>query len=73
MILALRASGRFASCLNGGQQQRDEDSNDRDHDEQLDQRKARRAAHCSGHLSQRISHDLVLLPNSAATIAPSNL
>ena len=37
MVLATAAAGRFASGLNGGQEQRHEDADDGNHDEQLDQ------------------------------------
>jgi hypothetical protein len=36
--LALRASGRFAGGLHGRQEQRNEHTNDCDHDEQFDER-----------------------------------
>ena len=36
VVLALRAARCFARRLNGRQKKRDQDANDRDHDEQLD-------------------------------------
>jgi hypothetical protein len=39
IIGALHAPGGLACRLNGREQQRDQYSNDRDHDEQLDKRK----------------------------------
>jgi hypothetical protein len=36
VVGALHSSGRFASLLNGGQQEGNEDADDGDHDEQLD-------------------------------------
>ena len=40
IVRALRPPGRFAGRLNGRQQQRDQDADDRDHHQQLDERKA---------------------------------
>jgi hypothetical protein len=40
IIPALGTAGSLASGLNGRQQQRDEDADDRNHDQQLDQGKA---------------------------------
>ncbi len=37
VVAALAAAGGFAGLLHGGQQQRDQDRDDRDHDEQFDQ------------------------------------
>jgi hypothetical protein len=37
LIRALSASSRFARRLNGRQQQRDQNADDRNHDQQLDQ------------------------------------
>lgn len=39
MILALRAAGRFTNALNGGEQDRRENRDDRHHDEQFHERK----------------------------------
>jgi hypothetical protein len=39
VVLALASAGRFACCLNRRQEQRNQDADDRDHNEQLDQRK----------------------------------
>ena len=41
IVLALRAARRFAGRLNRRQQQGDQDADDRDHDQQFDERKAR--------------------------------
>ena len=41
IVLALDASGRFASCLDRRQQKRHEYADDRDHDDQLNQRHPR--------------------------------
>src|SRR5205807_9474136 len=38
VVLALRAPRRLARLLNGGQQQRDQNGDNRDHDQQLNQR-----------------------------------
>ena len=43
MVLALGAAGRLAGRLHGRQQQRDQHADDRDHHQQLDERKARGA------------------------------
>ncbi len=40
VVGALRAAGRFAGRLDGGQQKRDEYGNDFDHHEQFDQSEA---------------------------------
>src|SRR5262249_43666768 len=40
VVHALRAAGCFTRSLHGWQQQRDEDANDRNHDEQFDQCKS---------------------------------
>jgi hypothetical protein len=37
VVLALRPPGGFARLLDGRQEQRDQDRNDRDHDQQLDE------------------------------------
>jgi len=39
IVDALRACGRFAYFLHGGDEQRDQDRDDCDHDQQLDQGK----------------------------------
>jgi hypothetical protein len=39
IVAALRPPGRFAGGLHGRQQQTNQDADDRDHDQQLDQRK----------------------------------
>jgi len=38
IVHALRAIGRFARFLHGGHQERNENGNDRDHDQQFDER-----------------------------------
>jgi len=40
VVAALEASRRFASRLDGGQQQRDQDADDRNDDQEFHQRKA---------------------------------
>jgi hypothetical protein len=41
VALALGATGRFASRLHSRQEERDEDTNDGDHDEQFNERESR--------------------------------
>jgi hypothetical protein len=45
MAFALVPSSRFARRLHCGQQQRDQDADDRDHDQQLNQRETMTARH----------------------------
>jgi hypothetical protein len=40
VVAALRAAGRFTRLLDRGQQQGDQDRNDRDHHQQLNERKS---------------------------------
>ena len=49
VVHALRAAGRLACRLHGGQEQRDQDRDDRDHDQQFDQ--------CETGLSLRVCLD----------------
>jgi hypothetical protein len=53
LACALRAAGSFTCGLNGRQQKRDEDPDDRDDDQEFDQRKGGTSARCthSGNLS----------------------
>jgi len=44
VVRALGSPGRFARRLHGGQEQRDQDGNDRDHDQQFDQSKSAHGA-----------------------------
>jgi hypothetical protein len=43
VVLALRPARGLAGLLHGGKQQRDQDRDDRDHDEQFDQRERTRS------------------------------
>ena len=42
IVGALRPTGRFAACLHGRQQERDQDADDGDHHQEFDQREAAR-------------------------------
>ena len=44
VVDALHAPGRLPRRLHGGQEQRDQDRDDRDHDQQFDQRESRSLA-----------------------------
>jgi hypothetical protein len=50
VVGAATAASRFTCRLNSGQQQRNENSNNRNHDEQLYKRKAARTASLVPHL-----------------------
>src|SRR4051812_11984687 len=62
LVGTLRATSRFARRLNGGQQQRDQDSNNGDDHQQFDQRE------CSRRMTNRRRNGHVSTPQKRSTV-----